>query len=171
MHRDDDLAYRLEAHFTAIVPIGLVADGLRMDGHFAGVFTAGEHAGADLVGVDYFRLRRDGVGVIDANEVVTVGDATVAVEVRGYLLPPPGLDLPPLEEVAAPGFVWPDANFAIEAFATFTSGAPQLAELNRTVVAHTGTVNFATGRIHVEARRLGDERRRPRRPDAALAAS
>ena len=50
---------------------------------------------------------------------------------------------------------WPDADHRIEAFATFSSAAPELAHLNRVTVVHTGTVNFATLKITVVAHRLG----------------
>lgn len=160
----DDLVYRLDGRFTHIVPYGLVADGLRLDGHFAGPISVGDYAGADVTGVDYFRIRRDGVGVVDAHEVMTFGGATVAVKVDGYVLPPADVVLPSLEDMASPGFTWPDLDLAVEAFARFTTAAPELAELNRTVVGHTGTVNFATGTVVIEARRL-DAGRRSRRPE------
>jgi hypothetical protein len=143
--------YRLDGHFTNIEPIGPVAEGLRMNGHFAGSITAGELFGASVVGVDYFRIRSDGVGVVTAHEVVTSGDRKVAVEVRGYTLPPQGQPAPTIEEILQPGFAWPEQPYLIRAFATFSTAAPDLQHLNRTVVAHTGTVNFSTGELVVEA--------------------
>jgi len=148
--------YRLDAMFTDIVPVGPVADGLRMNGHFAGTLTAdGPVHGGRLTGVDYFRLRSDGVGVIDAYEVITVGGSTVEARVQGYLLPPDGAPQPTMQEITSPGFQWPDVDHRIEALATFATAAPDLAELNATAVVHSGTVNFATGVITVLAHRIG----------------
>jgi hypothetical protein len=147
---------RFEGRFTEIVPIGPVPDGVRMNGHFAGPITAGELAGGHLTGIDYFRIRSDGVGVVEAEEVVVLDGQTVAVTVNGYVLPPGGQPGPTLEQLSDPGFRWPDMPMAIAAFATFETAAPALAHLNRTIVAHTGWVNMGTGVLFVEARRLSD---------------
>jgi hypothetical protein len=148
--------YRLDAHFTDIQVIGPVAEGLRMNGHFAGTITAGDGlVGATVVGVDYFRIRADGVGIIDGHEVLSVDGHNVAVRLNGYVLPPTGTVAPTIEEMIAPGFVWPDTDNRIEAFATFSAAAPELAHLTRVTVVHTGAVNFATLKITVVAHRLG----------------
>lgn len=149
----DDLFYRLEARFTQLMPIGLVADGIRMHNRFAGRITAGELAGASVDGVDYFRIRSDGVGVVTGHELVEYNGARIAVAINGYGLPPAGLQLPPLEELAAPDFEWPDVPFSIEVFATFETAEPTLAYLNRTTVVHTGYANMGTRELVIEARR------------------
>jgi hypothetical protein len=143
--------YRLEGSLTGGHPIGLVSDGLRADNTFSGTIVAGELAGAHVDGVDQFRVRTDGIGIVDAREVVTLDGHTVGVSVHGYALPPAGMDPVPLEELDRPGFTWPDAEFTIEAFATFETASPALAHLNQLTVVHTGTVNMATGALVIEA--------------------
>lgn len=149
------LLYRFDGTFEAIVPIGPVPDGFRLDGHFGGTLTAGELAGAQLTGVDYFRIRHDGVGVVRAHEVVTSGDSVVAVELHGLLLPPRGLEAPTPADIVRPGFEWPDEPYSIHVGATFDTAVPDLAHLNATIVAHTGTVDFASGTLHVDAHVIG----------------
>jgi hypothetical protein len=150
--RDGELLYSFDGQFTEIIPIGPVADGFRLDGHFAGTLTAGELAGAELTGVDYFRIDHDGLGIVRAHEIVTHGERTVAVELHGILRPPPGIDPPRPDGIVQPGFAWPEQPYTIHVMARFETAAPDLADLNRTVVAHSGTVNFTTGRLHVDAR-------------------
>jgi hypothetical protein len=149
------LYYRFEGKFTDIKPIGVVPDGVRMDSYFAGRITDGELAGAELTGVDYFRVRSDGVGVVDGRELLVVDGQHVSVTLSGYSLPPAGAPVPTAQQLTDPTFAWPDAPLAIEVFATFETGAPALEHLNRTIVAHTGWVNMATRELYVEARRLG----------------
>lgn len=149
------LLYRFDGTFDRIVPIGPVADGFRLEGHFGGTLTDGELAGALLIGVDHFRIRHDGIGVVRAHEVVTAGDDVVAVELHGLLLPPPGIEPPTPADIVQPGFAWPELPYSIHVSATFETASPRLAELNRTVVAHTGTVGFATGQLHVDAHVIG----------------
>lgn len=150
-----ELVYRFEGNFTDIIPVGPVADGFRLNGHFGGKITFGELAGADLVGVDYFRIRNDGVGIVTAHEVVTLDDKLVTVTLQGVLQPPAGLRPPTAADIIQPGFSWPTAPYSIHVSAMFETAHPELAHLNRTVVAHTGTVNFAEGTLFVEARRIG----------------
>jgi hypothetical protein len=152
---DGRLVYRFEGKLTDSKPVGPVTDGVRADNSFEGTITEGTLLGAHVRGIDYFRVRADGVGVVDAREVVTLGDQTVAVRVHGYIVPPTGLPTPSLEELSSPDFVWPDVPFSIEALATFETAVPELAHLNRTTVVHTGSVNMATGQLVVEARRPG----------------
>ncbi len=150
---DQRLLYRFDGRFSEIVPIGPVADGFRLDGHFAGSITEGELAGASLKGVDYFRIRHDGIGVVTAREVVTTDNGcTVAVELRGLVKPPVNCDPPLPADIVEPGFAWPTEPYTIHVSASFETAAPDLAHLNATVVAHTGTVNFTTGELHIDAR-------------------
>ena len=149
-----ELFYRFEGRFTDVKPIGIVPDGVRMDSYFAGTITEGELAGAQLTGVDYFRIRSDGVGIVDGRELLVVNGEHVSVTLSGYVLPPAGLPAPSAQQLTDPDFAWPDVPMAIEVFATFETGAPALAHLNRTIVAHTGWVNMASRGLYVEARRL-----------------
>lgn len=146
--------YEFRGQFTGIVAIGPVADGFRLNGHFAGKLTKGDLSGAELVGVDYFRIREDGVGVVTAHEVVTLEDKVVAVELHGFLEPPAGMPAPRPADIVKPGFQWPTAPYTIHVAATFETAHPELANLNHTVVAHTGTVNFTDGTLFVEARQI-----------------
>ena len=149
------LLYRLDGQFDEIIPIGPVPDGFRMDGHFGGTVTDGDLVGAEMTGVDYFRIRHDGIGVVRAHEVVTAGERTIAVELEGLLLPPEGVDAPRPSDIVQPGFAWPDAPYTIHVSARFETAAPDLEHLNRTVVAHTGTVDFTTGQLHIDAHIVG----------------
>jgi hypothetical protein len=150
-----DLLYAIDGQFDDIVLIGPVNEGFRMNGHFGGTVTHGELAGAKMTGVDYFLLRHDGVGVVRAHEVITHQDRVIAVQLHGLLLPPQGITAPRPEDMTKPGFAWPAAPYSIHVSASFETAAPALAHLNRTVVAHSGTVNFATGKLAIEARRIG----------------
>lgn len=151
----DELVYRLDGQMTEMVPVGATADGVRMNGHFSGVLYGGPLNLSTVTLVDYFRLRADGVGVVDAQEIIHRDGSTVAAKVDGYVLPPPELEIPPPEVIMSEDFAWPDVPLRIEAFATFQTGDPDLADLNRLIVGHTGSVNLATGDLIVEARRLG----------------
>jgi hypothetical protein len=146
-----ELLYSFDGEFRQIVPIGPVADGFRLDGHFGGTLTAGDLAGAELTGVDYFRIGHDGIGIVRAHEIVTDGERTVAVELHGILRPPAGVAAPRPDDIVQPGFAWPVEPYTIHVSARFETAAPDLAYLNHTVVAHTGTVSFTTGRLHVDA--------------------
>lgn len=150
-----DLVYAIDGQFHDIVIIGPVNEGFRMNGHFGGTVTEGELAGATMTGVDYFLLRHDGVGVVRAQEVITHEDRVIAVTLHGLLLPPQGVAAPRPADVTRPGFAWPAAPYSIHVSASFETAAPALAHLNRTLVAHSGTVNFATGKLAIEARQIG----------------
>lgn len=147
----NELVYRFEGSLTGGTPIGPVSDGLRADNTFAGTIVHGELEGAHLDGIDYFRVRADGVGIVNAKEILTLGEHTIAVDVHGYVLPPDGLPTPSLEEMASPDFTWPDVPLEIEAFATFETTSPAFAHLNKVAVVHTGSVNMATGALVVNA--------------------
>lgn len=155
--------YRFEGRFTQIIPVGPTADGLRMDSHFGGTIVSGELAGATVTGVDYFRVRADGVGVVDGHEVVEHEGRTIAVRIRGLIVPPAGLPAPSPEQLADPNFSFPDVDFGIQVFATFETAAPELAHLNRTTVVHLGTVNMNTLELIIDAYPLA------RRPVGAAA--
>lgn len=152
---NDTFVYRFDGRFDSIDMIGPVADGVRMDSRFSGQITKGELAGAAVTGIDYFRIRADGVGVVDGREVVDFGGARIAVRLSGYILPPEGMPVPSPEMMMSPEFFWPDVPFAVRVLATFETAAPALAHLNRLAVAHTGDVNMARGELHIDAWQLG----------------
>lgn len=145
------LLYRFEADLD-LKPIGLVPEGLRMANSFDGRITRGLLKGARVWGIDHFLLLPNGVGVLDAPKTLSAGDTHVYEHVRGYCLPPAGLELPPLEALLEPGFAWPDLLFPLLGFSTFRAAAPELAYLNSAVAALEGYVNLAAGRLAVETR-------------------
>lgn len=145
--------YGFEAQVTGVVPVGMVPEGLRMDVHFEGPVTAGPLSGGTISGIDYLLIRPDGVGVLDAREIITGADGTtVTLAVSGFAVTP--FPMPPLVELLDPSFTWPDADTAMHGSARLQSGAPHLQAVNRTVFGWTGTVNMATGRLAVAARSL-----------------
>jgi hypothetical protein len=147
-----DLIYRFEADLAEMYPLGLFPEGIRFHNDFAGTVVDGPFAGGRIFGLDPFLLRPDGVGVIDAPEVIELDDTRVSLHVRGYVVPPAGVEMPVLEALLAPGFEFPDVPFRVTAAATIRTAAPEWAELNAKVAVVEGTVNLATGALRVEAR-------------------
>jgi hypothetical protein len=147
-----ELVYRFEGQLGELYPLGLFDDGLRFHNQFEGHVVDGPFAGGRIFGLDQFTLRPDGVGVIDAPEVIEVGEHRVAIHVRGYVVPPAGAPAPPLEAVAQPGFEFPDVPFRVTGTALVSTTSEAFAHLNRSAVVIEGTVNMATGRLAVEAR-------------------
>lgn len=146
------LIYRFEASLGEMYPIGLFPEGIRFHNQFAGTVTDGPFAGARIFGLDPFLLRPDGIGVIDAPEVIEAGETRVSVQVRGYVVPPEGLEMPPLDALLAPGFAFPDIPFRVTGAGVIRTSAPEFEALNRTVAVIEGTVSLATGVLSVEAR-------------------
>jgi hypothetical protein len=149
-----DSLYRFEARFTAVVPIGVVPDGLRLDAHFEGRVVEGRLAGATVAGVDYLRFRSDGVGVLDVREVLARDGDRVEVEAGGYLVPPAGFAMPSPKVMLAPDFAWPEVELPVHGFATFRTAMDGWQELNRTVGLFNGIANPGAGTLVIEAERL-----------------
>lgn len=147
-----DLIYRFEARLAEMYPLGLFPEGIRFHNDFSGTIVDGPFEGARIFGFDPFLLRPDGVGVIDAPEVIDAGETRVSVHVRGYVVPPRGMQMPPLEALLEPGFAFPDIDFRVTALGLIRTADPRYAALNATVAVVEGTVNLATGRLVVEAR-------------------
>lgn len=155
-HANGSLApflYRFEAQLTP-TPIGVVHEGLLMANAFDGRVVAGILPGARVWGIDHLLVRRDGVGVIDAPKAIVLGDRRIAEHVRGYCIPPEGMQIPPLEAMIAPGFEWPAVPFRIVATSTFRTTDPELAFLDTAIASIEGEVVFTTGRLEVETRLL-----------------
>lgn len=146
-----ELVYRFEGRLAPPYPIGLFPEGIRFHNRFEGTVVDGPFAGGRIFGLDQFLLRPDGVGEIVAPEVIDDGHARVAVDVRGYVVPPAGAPAPDLAEVLRPGFAFPDADARVTGTATLATTAPGHARLNRAVAVLEGTVNLATGRLEVSA--------------------
>jgi hypothetical protein len=149
-----DTLYRFEARFTELAPVGPVPDGLRLDAHFEGRVVEGELTGATIRGIDYLRFRPDGVGVLDVRELVVRNGDSVEIQAGGYLITPPGFELPPPEVMLAPEFTWPEVELPLYGFATYSTAAQEWQELNRTVATFNGIANPGTGTLVVEAEAL-----------------
>ena len=142
--------FRMEGRMTELVTVGLLPEGVRMHNSFEGTIVEGEPAGAHVRGIDEFVIRPDGVGIVDAREVITSTSGNLYAEVFGYGRPPEGLPMPPLEVFLDPAFVWPDVRFAIECGAVYRTAAPAFAELAATAVVHLGYVNMHTRELVIE---------------------
>ncbi len=147
-----ELIYRFEAQLGEPFPVGVFDDGIRFHNNFDGRISGGPFAGARIYGLDEFKLRPDGVGEVVAPEAIDAGDVRASVHVRGYVVPPDGMAMPPLEVVATPGFAFPDLDFRFTGSATMATTNADFAWLNSTVAILEGTVNMGTGTIKVEAR-------------------
>lgn len=143
-------SYAFQAQISRISPIGLVPAGLRIDVGFAGALTEGPASPGRIEGVDYLLIRHDGVGVIDAYELITGPDATAtSVHAQGYVVPP--FEMPPLEALLDPSFAWPDVDLPMHGSTLLQSATAGLEEVNKTTYAFTGSVNMARGALLVEA--------------------
>ncbi|MDA8320044.1 MAG: hypothetical protein M0030_09610 [Actinomycetota bacterium] len=142
--------YSFQAQVTRVVPVGIGSDGLRVDLGFAGTVSSGPWAGNPIEGIDYLLIRPDGVGVIDARELITDGDGVVAaLHVRGYVVPP--FPLPKLPVLLDPGFTWPDVDLPMHGSVHMHSGVADYAGCNAAVYAFNGWVNMSRGSITVHA--------------------
>jgi hypothetical protein len=147
-----DVVYRFRGELGALNPVGLFAEGIRFHNQFEGRIVDGPFAGGRISGPDFFVLRHDGVGEIHAPELIELGHHRVAVDVRGYVVPPAGLAMPPLVALLEPGFEFPDLPFRITASALASTTSPEFDWLNATSIVVEGAVNMATGDMDVTAR-------------------
>jgi hypothetical protein len=69
--------YAFQAEVTHIRPIGLTARGLRIDISLTGRVTEGQLTGSAVEIIDYLLIRPDGVGVIDARDMIFDGDRVI----------------------------------------------------------------------------------------------
>ncbi|MDY7106660.1 MAG: hypothetical protein S0880_36250 [Actinomycetota bacterium] len=145
------LLYRFEGQLGELYPIGLFPDGIHFHNEFEGRVVDGPFAGARIFGLDQFVQRPDGIGIIVAPEVIDDGTHRVALELRGYVVPPAGLPVPPLEVMLEPDFAFPDLDFRVTGVATAATASPELAHLNSSIVVVEGKVNLSTGALDVSA--------------------
>ncbi len=87
-----------------------------------------------------------------APEVIDTGVVRVSLQVRGYVVPPEGMPMPPIEALLDPSFQFPDIEFRVTGSAKVRTVAAEHAWLNGTIAVIEGTVNMGTGRLEVEAR-------------------
>lgn len=146
---------RFEADVTETIPVGLVPEGIRLDVHFSGRVVEGALSGATLRGIDYLLLRADGIGVVDAHDVISTETGQhISAHGQGYTIPPSEVQMPPPEVMLSPEFQWPEAPIPMHGFALCRTGAHELAWMNRTALGFEGTVNMGAGKIMVEVRAL-----------------
>lgn len=143
--------YRFDAKLS-VQPLGVVPEGLRMANAFEGEVTSGMMRGARVSGIDHLLLRTDGVAIIDAQKLISLGDIHVYEKVDGYGLPPNGLQLPPLDDLLAPGFEWPDLLFPVTGSSRFRASHPDYRYLNQVVARIDGWFSFTSGALAVETR-------------------
>jgi hypothetical protein len=144
--------YRFRGQLGELNPVGIFDDGIRFHNHFEGTVVDGPFAGGRISGPDFFVLRPDGVGEIHAPELIELDDVRVALEVRGYVVPPEGAPVPPLAAMLEPGFEFPDVPFRVTGTALAATTAPAHRHLNRSTILVEGTVNMGTGELDVTAR-------------------
>ena len=147
-----ELVYRFEGTLADMYPIGLFPEGIRFHNTFEGAVVAGPFAGGRIFGPDLFLLRPDGVGEIHAPEVIDDGRQRIALDVRGYVVPPPGTPVPPLDAMLDPDFAFPDVPFRVTGSALARTAVPEFEYLNRTAIVIEGQVNLGSGELVVEAR-------------------
>jgi hypothetical protein len=124
----------------------------RFHNSFDGAIVDGPFAGGRISGPDFFVLRPDGVGEIHAPELIEYGAHRVALDVRGYVVPPDGAPVPPLAALLEPGFEFPDVPFRVTGSAFASTTSPEFADLNRVTIVVEGEVNMGTGVLDVTAR-------------------
>ena len=145
--------YAFRASLTNSAPVGLTPAGLRLDVQFAGRITEGPLTGCTIEGIDYLLLRPDGVGVIDARELVSDGSRVIAaVRAEGYVVPP--FPVPELSVLADPGFAWPDVELPLHGAHFWETSDERLPGAPGTVYGFSGWVNVATGALEVSAHSL-----------------
>jgi hypothetical protein len=147
-----EVVYRFRGELGPLNPVGLFDDGIRFHNAFEGRIIDGPFAGGRISGPDFFVLRPDGVGEIHAPELIEHGPHRVALDVRGYVVPPAGAPVPPLSALFEPGFEFPDVAFRVTGSAFAATTSTELAELNRTTIVIEGSVNMGTGELDVTAR-------------------
>ena len=142
--------YAFQAQLTRLSPVGVVAEGLRIDVGFAGTMTAGPWAGSAIEGIDYLLIRPDGVAVIDARELVSGERGPVAaVHAEGYIVPP--FPMPSLGELLDPSFTWPDVDLPLHGSARVQASGSESTAASRTVFGFSGSVNMSRGSLTVAA--------------------
>lgn len=138
--------------------LGLTALGLRIDFGFAGSLTEGRLTGCTLEGIDYLLVRPDGVGVIDARELVFNGDRVIAaIRVEGYVVPP--FPMPELSVLADPNFQWPDVDLPLHGAAFWETSDEDLSTAAAAVYGFTGSASVVTRILKVSARSLAGSSR------------
>lgn len=132
--------------------VGVVPEGMRMDGYVRGAITEGLLTGATVTATDYLLIRRDGVGVIDVRAMAVLpGGVTAAMTFKGFFgEPTPGM----FEAMLVPDFEFPDVDMPAHGALWLQTMAPQYAFVNHTVFGCVGSVNSAQGAVRYSCRSL-----------------
>ena len=145
--------YAFQAEVTHIRPIGLTARGLRIDISLTGRVTEGQLTGSAVEIIDYLLIRPDGVGVIDARDVIFDGDRVIAaIQAEGYIVPP--FPLPELSILADPDFQWPDVDLPVHGAHFWETSRDDLSAAAATVYGFTGSANIGAGLLKLSAHSL-----------------
>ncbi len=147
-----DTVYRFVGELAPMNPVGLFDEGIRFFNQFEGELVDGPFAGGRISGPDFFVLRNDGVGEIHAPELIEFEQHRVALDVRGYVVPPAGVEMPPLAVLVEPGLEFPDLPFRVTGSALASTTSPEFSYLNGVTIVVEGTVNMGTGALDVTAR-------------------
>lgn len=147
-----ETVYRFQGELGPLNPVGLFAEGIRFFNHFQGEVVDGPFAGGRISGPDFFVLRHDGVGEIHAPELIEFGAHRVALDVRGYVVPPEAMTMPPLAALLEPGFEFPDVPFRVTGSALASTTSTEYAALNGLTIVIEGEVNMGSGALDVTAR-------------------
>lgn len=152
-----ELLYRYEATLEPPAPVGPVAGGIRIDIEFRGELVGGMLAGGRGWGSEYLLQRSDGVGVIDARDTFEIPGGYLHAQAKGFVLPPEGVELPPIEGMLKPDFEPADLRLLIHGYALCQTGVPDYEYLNRELVKIDGWVNNATRELVFEGRAVPPE--------------
>lgn len=145
--------YAFQAEVTRIRPIGLTAQGLRLDISLTGSVTEGQLTGCTIEIIDYLLIRPDGVGVIDARDTISDGDRVIAaIRAEGYIVAP--FPMPELSVLADPNFQWPDVDLPAHGAHFWEPSREDLSTAATTVYGFSGTANVGTGVLKLSARSL-----------------
>ncbi|MGH3589981.1 MAG: hypothetical protein ACRDRF_02975 [Pseudonocardiaceae bacterium] len=145
--------YAFQAELTRIRTVGLTARGLRLDIDLTGSVTKGRLTGCTVEIIDYLLIRPDGVGVIDARDLISDGDRVVAaIRAEGYIVPP--FPMPTLSVLADPDFQWPDVDLPLHGAHFWETSDKESSTAAATVYGFTGSANIAAGVLKLSAHSL-----------------
>lgn len=145
--------YAFQAEVTRIRPIGLIAQGLRLDISLTGSVTEGPLAGCTIEVIDYLLVRPDGVGLIDARDTIFDGDRVIAaIRAEGYIVPP--FPVPELPVLADPNFQWPDVDLPAHGAHFWETSREDLSAAAATVYGFSGSANIGAGVLKLSDRSL-----------------
>ena len=142
------MSFSIEVQMTGPDFVGLVPEGVRLDGHTVLVGGDGLMAGATGSATDYLLVRHDGVGVADVRGYGVLADGSpIGMTLKGFIGDP--TIMPSIDVWLDPDYEWPDTDLPYHGAGWWQSMAPQHAFLNYTVFGFTGSINMATGVVRI----------------------